>query len=169
MFLSTHFFSLSRSLWMAVQPFGLLTTHHYFILSASLLCLIIQVINEDVKQHWPQCQTLWYPTSEWLASSWTSCQQYFESSSSDSFLSTSLSTYIVSYQQFVFEDVMGDSAKSFAEVKINNIHCSPIIHWASHLTVKGYWVDQAWSSLCKSMLANPNHFLVLSIFRNGFQ
>lgn len=38
---------------------------------------------------------------------------------------------------------MGDSAKTFTEVEISNIHCSPLIHEPSHLIVEGYKVIEA--------------------------
>lgn len=40
--------------------------------------------------------------------------------------------------------------------KINSIHCSPFIHWASHLTVKSCWVSEVWFDFCK--------FLQLGLF-----
>ena len=33
---------------------------------------------------------------------------------------------------------MGDSVKSLAEVKLDNIHCSPLIYPASHVIIGGY-------------------------------
>ena len=39
----------------------------------SALCPIVQVINEDVNQHWPQYWPLGYTTNGWLVSSWTWC------------------------------------------------------------------------------------------------
>jgi len=44
--------------------------------------------------------------------------------------STSWSVYLIQLHLFVYEDVMGDSVENLAEMEINNIHCSPLIHWA---------------------------------------
>ena len=33
---------------------------------------------------------------------------------------------------------MGDNAKGLIKVKVNNIHCSPLICQVSHLIVEGY-------------------------------
>lgn len=60
--------------------------------------------------------------------------------------------------------MMQDSVKGFTKVRVNNIHCFPLIHRASHLTVEGYQVGQASFPLCKSMLTTSNHLLVLHVF-----
>lgn len=39
------------------------------------------------------------------------------------------------FHQVDYRDNMGDHAEGFAKVQVNNIHCSPHVHWASHLTV----------------------------------
>ena len=38
---------------------------------------------------------------------------------------------------------MRDSIKSLAEVKVDDTHCSPFIHPASHAIVEGYQIGQA--------------------------
>jgi len=35
---------------------------------------------------------------------------------------------------------MGDCVKSLAEVKLDNIHCSPLIYSASHAIVESYQI-----------------------------
>lgn len=35
---------------------------------------------------------------------------------------------------------MGDSVKTFAKVKENNIQCTPLIHQANHIIAEGYHV-----------------------------
>lgn len=44
--------------------------------------------------------------------------------------------------QLAYEEIMGDGVKSRA--KVDNIHCSPLIYWASLLIVEGYKVSQAY-------------------------
>lgn len=62
---------------------------------------------------------------------------------------------------------MRDSTKILAEVKINNVPCSPLAQWASLLILGGYWVGQAWFPHHKSMLTTHSQLLVLHIFRNS--
>lgn len=38
---------------------------------------------------------------------------------------------------------MGGSAESLPEVKMSHVHCSPLIHQASHLVIEGSQVGQA--------------------------
>jgi len=39
---------------------------------------------------------------------------------------------------YVYEDFIGDGVKSHTKIKINNIHCSLLLHGASHLIVDVY-------------------------------
>lgn len=48
--------------------------------------------------------------------------------------------------------------KDLAEVKVNNIDCSPF-HRAGHLTAEGNQIGWAKLTLDNSMLALPNYFL----------
>lgn len=58
---------------------------------------------------------------------------------------------------------MGSTAKSLAEVKVDNTHSSLIIHQAIHFTIEGFQVGQALVSLFNSMLTAPNYHLVLHV------
>jgi len=42
-----------------------------------------------------------------------------------------------------YEDIMGDSVKSLAEVEVDNIHCSPLIYSAGHPIIEGHQIGQA--------------------------
>lgn len=56
-FPSAYFSSLSRSLWMTLRHSVVSVTPHSFASSANVIrlhCSIIQIINEDIKQGWPQ-------------------------------------------------------------------------------------------------------------------
>lgn len=54
---------------------------------------------------------------------------------------------------------MEDSDKSHAEVKLDNIHCSPLTDPSSHAIVEDCQIGQAWFSLGESMLTVPNYLL----------
>jgi len=41
---------------------------------------------------------------------------------------------------------MGDSVESLAEVKVDSIHCSPLIYPASHAITESYQIGQCWFS-----------------------
>lgn len=58
---------------------------------------------------------------------------------------------------------MGGTAKSLAEVKVENIHSSLIIYQASHFTIEGFQVGQALLPLFQSMLTAPNCLFVLHV------
>lgn len=47
------------------------------------------------------------------------------------------------FTSFVYEDVTGDGVKSLIHIKINYIHCSPLIHLASHFIIDVYQTGQA--------------------------
>lgn len=82
-----------------------------------------------------------------------------------------LTTYLPSLYIIVLSlNMSWDSAESLAIiVKVNNIHFSSLIHQASHLTVEGYGVQEAWLPFHKFMLTSPSHLPVLNVFWNGFQ
>ena len=64
--------------------------------------------------------------------------------------------------------LLGHIDKRLTNIKISNIYCCPLIHQASQFLVEDYQVGQKLFPLCKSMLTPPNEFLVLQVFRNGF-
>ncbi|KAJ7400839.1 hypothetical protein BTVI_101645 [Pitangus sulphuratus] len=54
--------------------------------------------------------------------------------------------------EFTYEDVVRDSVKSLAEVKVDSIHCSPLIHPSSFFIIEGNQVGQASFTFSESML-----------------
>lgn len=82
-----------------------------------------------------------------------------------------LTTYLPSLYIIVLSlNMSWDSVESLAIiVKVNNIRFSSLIHQASHLTVEGYGVQEAWLPFHKFMLTSPSHLPVLNVFWNGFQ
>jgi len=64
---------------------------------------------------------------------------------------------------------VGDSVKSLAEVKVENIHCSPLIYPASHATIEGYQMAQASFPLGEFMLTTPHNLFFLHLLREDIQ
>ncbi|PKU37366.1 zinc finger rna-binding hypothetical protein [Limosa lapponica baueri] len=64
---------------------------------------------------------------------------------------------------------MGDSVKSLAEVKVDDICCSPLIQPSSYNITEGYQIGQARFTLGKSMLTTSNNFLFFNMFGDDFQ
>ena len=64
---------------------------------------------------------------------------------------------------------MGDSVESLAEVEVDNIHCSPLIHPASYAIVESYQIGQAWFPLGESMLTTPDNLLFLHLLNDDIQ
>lgn len=64
---------------------------------------------------------------------------------------------------------MEDLAESLSKDKVKSIHCSPLMHGASHLITEGNKVGQMSFAFDKAILALPNHCLVLYVPGNGFQ
>lgn len=62
-----------------------------------------------------------------------------------------------------------DHDKDHTEVKVYNIHCSPLIHRVSCCLLKGEQIGQAWFTLVRSMLAFPHHLFIFHVLGNGFQ
>jgi len=54
---------------------------------------------------------------------------------------------------------MGDRVKSFAKVKVHNIHWPPLIYPAGHNVIEGYQSSQARFPLGKSMLTTTLNLL----------
>lgn len=61
-----------------------------------------------------------------------------------------------------------DSVQSLAEVKVDSIHFSPLIHPGSHLIIEGQHESQAWFTFSVSMLTSP-HSLVIHVDKDGLQ
>ena len=71
--------------------------------------------------------------------------------------------------QLSYKNIVGDTVESLAKVKVNDIHCSPLVHKTSHLNTEASQVGQAWVFPGNSMLAVTNHFLLFYVSRNIFQ
>lgn len=59
---------------------------------------------------------------------------------------------------------MENSIKGLAKATVSNIHCPPLSHQASNLTVEDHPVYQAFL-LQKSMLTKPKHLLALHVWK----
>lgn len=71
--------------------------------------------------------------------------------------------------QLIYKDVMGDSIKFFASVKINTVCWSSLNYQDGHFITKDYQVGQSLLPLHKSTLIFPNHLLVPIMFGIVFQ
>lgn len=108
-----------------------------------MLCLIIQINNGDVEQHWAQCSPLgctanYWPSSKLGATFWAS-----EPGCSASFQFTSLSVHQAHINSFSVRILQETVLKALPVIQVDNIQCSLVIYQASHLTVEGYQVGQA--------------------------
>ena len=64
---------------------------------------------------------------------------------------------------------MSDCVQSLAEVKVDNIHCSPFIYPASHAMVESYQIGQAWFPFGESMLTTRDNLLFLHLLDDDIQ
>ena len=170
-FLSAHFSSLSRSLWMAAQLCGVLVTCPSFVSSANLVRLhsvpssrsLMKVLNRTGPSiySWgpllvtglqldfvPLITTLWaWPFSQF---------------------SIHVSVCMISIcQQLIYEDLTGHSVSGLPEVKTDPMHCSHLVCRASYFIVEVYQVGQAWLPCWESMLTSWSQLLVLHMPGKG--
>ena len=64
---------------------------------------------------------------------------------------------------------MGNRVESLAEVQVDNIHCSPLIHPANHAITEIYQIGQAWFVLGESILTSPDNLLFLHLLNDDLQ
>uniref|UniRef100_A0A663DJS2 Zinc finger matrin-type 1 n=1 Tax=Aquila chrysaetos chrysaetos TaxID=223781 RepID=A0A663DJS2_AQUCH len=65
--------------------------------------------------------------------------------------------------QFRDKDVVRDSAKSFAQVQVADVHCSSLIHQRCHPVRGGHQICQARFALSEAMLAVTSHLLIFHV------
>ncbi|KAK4831204.1 hypothetical protein QYF61_016041 [Mycteria americana] len=67
---------------------------------------------------------------------------------------------------FVSENVMEDDVRNLAKVKIINIHCSSLVHQATHSIIEGYQLPML--SMTPYVMSSISHYLAISSiqFRN---
>lgn len=51
--------------------------------------------------------------------------------------------------------------ESFAEVRVENIQCFPLIHSGSCFILEGNQVGKAWFTFSESILATPDYLLII--------
>ncbi|XP_048788485.1 uncharacterized protein LOC125687398 [Lagopus muta] len=71
--------------------------------------------------------------------------------------------------QLCYKDVMGNSIKCLAEIKVDYIHCSPPIHPARDNIIEGYQVGQARPPPCEPMLTTPDNLLFFQLSGDDIQ
>lgn len=128
-----------------------------------VLCSIVLVISDKVKQCWPQYWTLGYKTSDWPPAGLLAANPQHSQPGSSAAFSPACCPFISPvFHQLVYEDFIENCQQS-SGVKINNIQCS----FLSKLVISLQKVSQAWFHLHKSMLTTPS--LALHVFGKGFQ
>lgn len=68
-----------------------------------------------------------------------------------------------------YQDATGDRIKSLAEIKVDNIHCFPLIYSASHSITADYQTGQALFPLGESMLTTTDNLLLFHMLRDDMQ
>lgn len=109
------FSSLSLSTWMAAYPSGASATPPTFVSSADLaegtLCLMVQVISEEIKQSWPRYRPLGHAARGWPpAGPLAVGHNPFSLGSSASFHSSSLSIYLACTSSVCFWEAVSKAA-----------------------------------------------------------
>lgn len=69
--------------------------------------------------------------------------------------------------QFLQENAVGTSAKSFSKIQVDNIHCLSLIHYSGHLAIEGDHISKAGFSIPKIKLAGPDPLVVLHVLHHG--
>lgn len=64
---------------------------------------------------------------------------------------------------------MGDSIESLAKVKVDDIHCSPLIYPAGDAIIEENEVGRARLPLGESMLTTPHNLLLFHLLGDGIQ
>ncbi|XP_048785819.1 uncharacterized protein LOC125686147 isoform X4 [Lagopus muta] len=131
---------------------------------------LIKVIDEDVEQdrtqHRPLRNTAGYrpPTGLCITNNDPLC------SASQPVLNPPHCPLIYpTLPQLCYKDVMGDSIKCLAEIKVDYIHCSPPIHPARDNIIEGYQVGQARPPPCEPVLTTPDNLLFFQLSGDDIQ
>lgn len=124
----------SKTLWCigCSSQFGVISK-----LAESPLCPIIQMINEDVKEDQFQYQPLRYTASYWPPAQLhaTGCHPLGPSIQPVFNPLGCLLIQPISHK-LVYEYLTGDIVKSFSEVQVDSIDCSPLIYQTSYFIVE---------------------------------
>lgn len=154
---------------MAVLPSSIATAPLNLIFNwkfAENLCFIqwcgsLRKVLEDIDHGWIPVIAGHQLGFEWLVAT---CQAWWSSLFFTCIVIHSSRPLI--FPHYSFKDAMENNMESYM-VKLNNIHCSPLVPTASHH--KSNWVGQAVYVHAESMLAFPGHLLVLHILGICFQ
>ncbi|XP_052520385.1 uncharacterized protein LOC128071565 isoform X3 [Tympanuchus pallidicinctus] len=71
--------------------------------------------------------------------------------------------------QLCYKDVVGDSIKSLAEIKVDYTHCSSHIHPARDNIIEGYQIGQARPPPCEPVLTTPDNLLFFQLSGDDIQ
>ena len=71
--------------------------------------------------------------------------------------------------QFRDKDVVWDSVKCFAQVQVDDVSCSSLIHHCYNSVAGGYQICEAQFALSEAMLADTNHLLIFHVPQQSSQ
>ena len=152
------FFAAKVCCWLMISlVFTRTPTSCFAELLSSSQCVLVHraYSSSDARLCISLCWTLWgscQPISPacWGPSGWKHNHLVYQSLLPDFYhlwtcwgctpsqLSTSLSTCLTCTLSACLWHWYGTQCKSITDVKVDNIHCSPLIYQASHLIVEGY-------------------------------
>ncbi|KAK4807115.1 hypothetical protein QYF61_018456 [Mycteria americana] len=90
---------------------------------------LVQIIDKDIKQNWPQHRALGNTACDWPPSGFNSIHHHSLGPAIQPVLYPAKSTPIQAMShQFLQENAVGDSVKGFTKVQVNIIHSLSLIH-----------------------------------------
>ena len=102
---------------------------------------LVKIVNEDIEQDRTQQRLLGNTASHRTPTRHCTTNHHPLSSATQPVLSPPHHPLIYhTPSQLCYQDVMENSIKSLAEVKVGNIHCSPPVYPAGDATSEGYQV-----------------------------
>jgi len=100
---------------------------------------LIKVVDEDIERDWPQHRPPWNTTAHGYPTRLCITNHSPLNSTSQPALHPPHHLFIYPpLSQLQYQDIMGDGTKSLAEVKVDDIHCSPSIYPAGDGIREGY-------------------------------
>lgn len=147
-FLTTQLSSLSRSLWMAAQPSGISAPPPSFVSSPIFLRVhsipssrsLMNKSNKTGPSTDPWGTLLALLAYRRLSRLCTANHNPLSSAIQPVLNSPHCPLIHPTLPELAYEDVTGDSVESLDEVKVDNIHCSPLVYPASHSIIEGFQI-----------------------------
>ncbi|KAK4807797.1 hypothetical protein QYF61_023630 [Mycteria americana] len=131
---------------------------------------LVQIVDKDIKQNWPQHRTLGNTTCDRPPTGVNSIHHHSLGPAIQPVLYPAKSTTVQAMSsQFLQENAVGNRVKGFTEVQIDNIHSLSLIHQAGHLVVEGDQVGQAGPAFPEPMLAGLDPLVIFYMPCDGTQ